>query len=185
MNNGGFGGAGTNPGPGNYQGGNTYGGTGNQAYGYDGSNGSGSVGNQFQANIFGGARQMALNGPHTFRILFANGQHKGRRLRFLILLMLLLVAIAFGFTHDWIISKARMAIPRAAGGIRSHLPVMGFVGIFASIATCLSVKHLTVQRVRQARSRPRCPLHALTKPPLPFKCRPSGYEIPTRGEGYL
>jgi hypothetical protein len=149
MNSGNFGGGGSNQGQFNYQGGNTYGRTGNQRYRWNASNGSGSGSNQFQGNFFG-VRHMEWDGQYTLQILGAKAQQNRRGLKLLILLLLLLLAIAIGFTYDWIITKARMAIPRAAAGIRSHLPIMGFVVLMASTAICLSIKHLAVQRVRRA-----------------------------------
>jgi len=183
MNNGNFGGRGNNQGHYNYQGGNMYGRTGIQGYGWNASPGSGSGSNQYQGNFFG-ARQLARDSQYTLQIWCLKGQQKARCLNFLLLLLLLLLVVSFGFTHDWIISKARMAIPRAAASIRSHLPVVGFVTLIASVAMCLSIKHLTVQRVRRSR-RPRCPLHALTHTPLPFKCQSRRSESPLRGDACL
>jgi hypothetical protein len=151
MNGNNFGGGGNNQGQYSHRGGSGYGKTGNQGNWWNASTGSGSGSNQHQGNFLGG-RQMAWDGPYTFHFWCAKAQQKGRRLKFLIFLLLALLAITLGFTYDWIIGKARMAIPRATAGIRSHLAVTGFVILMASIGMCLSIQHLTVQRLRRARS---------------------------------
>jgi hypothetical protein len=149
MNSGNFGGGGNNKSQFNYPSGNTYGRTGSQGYGWNASNGSGSGSNYFQGNFFG-ARQMPWDGQYTLQVWCAKAQQKARYLNLLILLLLFL-AITLGFTHNWIITKARMAIPRAAAGIRSHLPIVGFGVLMASIAVCHAIAHLTGQRARRAR----------------------------------
>jgi hypothetical protein len=145
MNGANFNGGGNNQGQYNYQGGNGYGQTGNQGNWWNASIRSGSASNQYRGNFFG-ARQMAWDGPYTFHFWDMKAHQRNRRLKFLLLLFLLLLVVTLGFTHDWVISKARMAIPRATAGIRSHLAATGFVIIMATIAVCVSIQHLTVQR---------------------------------------
>jgi hypothetical protein len=149
MNGGNFGGGGNNQGQ-FYQGGNTYGRTGNQGYGWNASNGSGSGSNQFQESFFG-ARATAWDSQFSLQIWCAKAQQKGRHMNFVILLIVLLLAITFGYTHDWIITKARMAIPRATAGVRPQLPIIGFVLLMAPIAVSLVINHLTVQRAQRVR----------------------------------
>jgi hypothetical protein len=142
-----FGTGGNSQGHFSFQGGNTYERTGNQGFGWNASNGSGSGSNPYQANFLG-AWQMAWDGQYKSQIFCLKTQHQDRRLMSLLILLLLLSAIIFGFSNDWIITKARMTIPRAAAGIRSHLPALGFFIIMASIAMCLSIQHLTFRRAR-------------------------------------
>jgi len=165
MNDGNFGG-GTNQGQFDFRDGNAYGGPGSQGYGYDPSNASGSGSNNYQGNMFGGARQMRQNSPFTFRVLYAKAQQRSRGQTLFLVFLLLLILTLFSFTHDWVIAKAKMGIPRAAAGFRNHLPMMGFVGIVASFAICLSMKHLAVQRVRRAR----CVSITVILDDLAYKC---------------
>jgi hypothetical protein len=129
----------------NYQGGNSYGMTGNQGFGWNNSNGSGSGSNQYQGNF--GARQMAWGGQYSFQIWCWKAQQKGRPLKSLLLLLLLL-AFTFSFTYLWIFTKARMAIPQIAASIRSHLPVLGFVILLSAIAMCPLIRRFIFRRAR-------------------------------------
>jgi hypothetical protein len=144
MGNGGtFGGGVNNQGGFNYQGG--YGRTGNPnpGFGWNNSNGSGSDSNQYQRNLFG-ARQMAWGGQYNFQIWCSKAQPKGLHMNSFLFLLFLLFTFAFGFTHDWLITKAYLA----AASIRSHLPALGFVMLMMPIVMPLLVRHLNLRRAR-------------------------------------
>jgi len=145
MNNRGSFGGGLNQGPFNHQGG--YGRTANRSFGWDNSNGSGSGSNQYRGSFLG-TRQRAFDGQYSFQIWCSKAQPKSWHVKPLILVVLLLFTITFAFSHDWTITKAQMAIPRAAAAIRSHLPVVGFVILMASIVVPLATIHLTARRAR-------------------------------------
>lgn len=163
----------------NYQGG--YGRTGNQGHGWNASSGSGSGSNQLRGSF--GVRQVAWEDQYGLQLWCAKVQQKGRRIQALGLVLFLL-AITFGFIHDWVNTKARMAIPQISTSIRSHLPAMGFAILIAPFAICmLSIQKFTVQRIRRARCGSRCPLHAFTHIPLPFEYQ--AYEPPFQSEARL
>jgi hypothetical protein len=142
-NRGNFGGGVNNQGPSNYQGG--YGRTGNPnpGFGWNNSNGSGSGSNPYQGNLFG-ARHMAWDGRYNFQFWCSKAQPKGLRLNSFLLLLLVLFSIAFGFTHDWLITKTHLA----AASIRSHLPVLGFAILMTSIVIPLLMQHFNLRRAR-------------------------------------
>ena len=143
-----FGSGGNSQGHFSFQGGNTYGRTWNQQGGWNASNGSGSGSNQYQGH-FRGAWQMAMDGQYKFQIWCMKAQHKDRHQMSLFLLLVLLLAIIFGFTHDWLVMKARMAVPRVIASIRSHLPALGLFLIMVPIAIHLSIRHLSFKRARR------------------------------------
>jgi hypothetical protein len=135
-----------------FQGGNNYGaygGPGNQGYDYNPQNDSNPGGNQFQGNNFQAASQIVQKSDVTVRTLLSTAKQRWRRQKLLLLFLILLFAITFGFTHDWIFSKLRMAGPKAAAGMQSHLPVMGLGVVMASFGVCLSVKQLAERRIRR------------------------------------
>jgi hypothetical protein len=138
-----------------FQGGNNYGaygGPGSQGYDYTPQNDSNRGGSQFQGSNFRTASQIVHKVPVTVGILLlSTAKERWRRQKLLLFFVLiLLVAITFGFTHDWIFSKLLMAGQKAAAGIRSNLPVMGIGVVMASFGVCLSVKQLATRRVRRA-----------------------------------
>lgn len=144
-NNGGnVGGGFNNQGPSNYQG--AYDRTGNQGFRWNGSNGSGSGSNQYQRNFFG-ARQMALDGQYSFQIWCSKVQPKGWHLNWLLILLLLLFAVAFGLTHNWVVTKARMET--LATKIGPHVAVLGFAILTMPIVMQLLIQHLTFRRARE------------------------------------
>ena len=57
------------------------------------------------------------------------------------LCLILVALITFGFTHNWIFAKLQAAFP-AMNSVHSHLPVVGFVGMLGSFATCFSAKRI-------------------------------------------
>ena len=148
-NNGSFG-DGANEGHYHYQDGNTYSGPPPQGYDYGSYNGPQPGGYQSQGNSFSWARQTAPIDSNAVRFWYSKAVQTCRHHKLVLLTFILLVAIMLGFTHDWIISKTRMAIPRAAAGFRTHLPMIGFVSVLGSGVMCWSLKHLSVQRVRRA-----------------------------------
>jgi hypothetical protein len=138
-----------------FQGGNNYGaygGPGNQGYDYTPQNDSNPGGNQYQGSNYRTASQIVQEGPVTVAVLLlSTAKERWRRQKLLLFFsLILLVAITFGFTHDWIFSKLLMAGPKAAAGIRSNLAVMGLGVVMASFGVCLSVKQLATRRVRRA-----------------------------------
>jgi hypothetical protein len=54
------------------------------------------------------------------------------------------MSMAFGFTHDWLITKTHLA----AASIRSHLPVLGFAILMTSIVIPLLMQHFNLRRAR-------------------------------------
>jgi hypothetical protein len=146
VDRGNFGAGGNSQGQFNYYGGNSYGMTGNPEFGWN-SNGSGSGSNRYQGNLFG-ARQMAWDGQHSLEILCWKAQQHGPRLKVLLLLLLVLFALTFGFTYIWIMTKARMAIPQVTASIRCHLPILGFVILLSSLAMCPLIQFLTLRGER-------------------------------------
>jgi hypothetical protein len=146
VDRGNFGAGGNSQGQFNYYGGNSYGMTGNPEFGWN-FNGSGSGSNRYQGNLFG-ARQMAWDGQHSLEILCWKAQQHGPRLKVLLLLLLVLFALTFGFTYIWIMTKARMAIPQVTASIRCHLPILGFVILLSSLAMCPLIQFLTLRGER-------------------------------------
>lgn len=150
-NNSSFGG-GTNQGHYHYhdRDGNTYSGPPPQGFDYDPYSGSQQGSYQSRGNAYKWARQTTPIDSITVRVCCTKAVETCRRHKILLLTLALMVTISLGFTHDWIISKARLAVPRAAAGLRKHLPMIGFASVLASGAMCWCFKHLSVQRVRRA-----------------------------------
>lgn len=153
--------------PGNFtfKNGNAYGGS---PYEYNASQDSDN-GGQSPANMFGAAR-LSSRGIDCTQVLCANVQQNCHRQLYLALGLCLIAfttLTTFGFAQDWIFPKARIEFIPAANASHSHLPVVGFLGIIASFATCFSAKHIADQRA-QSVSRY---LHDHSIKPANLRCR--------------
>jgi len=127
---------------------------GGSQYEYQPSNHSSYSTNHFQGNMFNNARQMALSHSHfSARIFYGNIQdpprHHNKHVIFL--LLLLLATVILSFSHDWILTRARAALPRLAGELRAHVQLLGFFGMVSSFGMFFSAKQLAAQRGRRMR----------------------------------
>lgn len=140
--------------PGNFTfpGGNAYDGS---PYDYNASQGSDNGGGQSPANIFPGGRYSSRGSDYSPQVLCIGVQQKCHRQLYLALGLCIFALTTIGFA-DWIFPKARTAfIPSV--NIHSHLPIVGFLGMLASFATCFSAKHLAGRRAQSVSTPPTSP----------------------------
>lgn len=152
LNSGNFGGyTNTNTDNFDFQGGNF----GGSQYDYQPSNHSSYSTNHFQGNMFNNARQLAISHSHFSAQIFYGKvqdppQHHNSKL-LLFLLFLLLAVVVLSFSHDWILARARAALPRLAVEFRAHVQLLGFFGMVGSFGMFFSVKQFAKQRGRRLR----------------------------------
>ncbi|KAG9237958.1 hypothetical protein BJ875DRAFT_480883 [Amylocarpus encephaloides] len=100
-----------------------------------------------------------------------HARHEFHYIKMMLLSLVVLLAISLGITYEWILAVARLALPKLVATIRLHLPAVAFMSIVGSFAMCSSMKHIHLQRFRQAsHTNPRSPLFRKFAP-VSFRCR--------------
>lgn len=167
--------------PGNYdferRNNNINGGGPGHGYTYNANAYNGSPNNtQFQGTRFQRAWHIMTLKRHTLH------PRTSQRQKVLFALVLsLIIAITFFLSYNWTISKIRALLPSSTSGLKPSLSVLGFVGMVASSVLYLSVKRFSLHR---ARTTPKCPLHALSKPIRIIGCRVTTPDSYARGGIY-
>ncbi|KAL5325154.1 hypothetical protein ACEPPN_006277 [Leptodophora sp. 'Broadleaf-Isolate-01'] len=191
LNSGNFGGyTNTNTDNFDFQGGNF----GGSQYDYQPSNHSSYSTNHFQGNMFNNARQLAISHSHFSAQIFYGKvqdppQHHNSKL-LLFLLFLLLAVVVLSFSHDWILARARAALPRLAVEFRAHVQLLGFFGMVGSFGMFFSVKQFAKQRGRRLRcyqyqyQRPRDPRYGFCDEHLPVMCGRTAHAAFVLGGGF-
>ncbi|KAH6705099.1 hypothetical protein BKA61DRAFT_143197 [Leptodontidium sp. MPI-SDFR-AT-0119] len=144
--------------------------------------------------MFNNARQLAISYIHISAQIFYSKiqdppQHHNNKLP-LFLLFLLLAVVVLSFSHDWILARARAALPRLAVEFRAHVQLLGFFGMVGSFGMFFSVKQFAKQRGRRLRcyqyqyQRPRDPRFGFCDEHLSVMCGRTAHAAFVLGGGF-
>ncbi|RDL41598.1 uncharacterized protein BP5553_01577 [Venustampulla echinocandica] len=133
---------------------NMYGGSdfGSQNFDFDSQDRSPSSNNHFQGAFFRTAKQVAEHITHvsqTSRITTAIGKIYDQKAS-ISFALLLVMAIAFGFTYESAMVCVQRALALAAATFHTHSPAIGFMSILFSFAMYSSMKHFSIRRGQRA-----------------------------------